>query len=105
MWESDSPLYESKSETMIGLVSGLPILFFCYKLCITALVLCLMKKCLCRIFGHQMAFMNRCLDGLSKKESETHGINFPCNIRGHTNQGKEHLTNTGFRFPEPEMLK
>lgn len=52
-----------------------------------------------------MAFMKQCLDELSKNESETHGLNFPCNIRGHTNQGKEHFTNTGFGFPEPEMLK
>ena len=52
-----------------------------------------------------MAFMKQCLDELSKNESETHGPCFPWNIRGNTNQGKEHLTNIGFGFPEPEMLK
>lgn len=52
-----------------------------------------------------MAFMKQCLDELSKNESETHGLDFPCNIRGHSNQGKEHLANTGVGFPKPEMLK
>lgn len=52
-----------------------------------------------------MAFTKRCLDELSTNESETHGLDFPCNIRGHANQGQAHLANTGLGFPKPEMLK
>lgn len=49
--------------------------------------------------------MKQCLHELSKNESEPHGPNFPCNVRGHTNQGKEQLANTRLEFPKPEMLK